>query len=81
MKIYVGRWELLPSCWEGIARLAGADEKTIIEELAREVEEYDNTHPIQDKRMGVYTPKEFESEFNWDTKGQFNTETYWIKIF
>lgn len=81
MKIYVGRWDLLPLSWEGINGLNKADKKTICEELAREIEEYDDTHPITDKLMGVYTLKEFEDEFNYDTKGRFTTDTYWIKIF
>lgn len=81
MNIYVGRWDLLPSCREGIARLNRSTEEQIKAELSREIEEYNESHPVEDKRMGVYTPEEFEAEFNWDTKGQFTTETYWIRIF
>ena len=81
MKIYVGRWDMLPLQWEGINGLELASQQEIKRELAREIEEYDDTHPTTDNRMGVYTPEEFEAEFNYDTKGQFTTETYWIKFF
>ena len=81
MKIYVGRWDLLPLRWEGIAGLEIKSEEEIVKELAREVEEYDDNHPVSDNRMGIYTPREFEAEFNYDTKNQFTTETYWIRIF
>lgn len=81
MKIYVGRWDLLPLAWEGINGIEKATKKEIVAELAREVEEYDNTHPYTDKRIGAYTPEEFEDEFNYDTKGKFTTDTYWIRIF
>ena len=81
MKIYVGRWDLLPLEWEGINGLEEATKKEIVAELAQEVEEYDNTHPYTDNRIGVYTPEEFEAEFNYDTEGQFTADTYWIRIF
>lgn len=81
MKIYVGRWDMLPYEWEGINGLSRQDKDGIIKELAREVELYATTHAREDNRMGVYTAQEFEDEFNYDTKGAFNTETYWIKIF
>lgn len=81
MKIYVGRWDLLPLEWEGIVSLETKSKEEIVKELGREIEEYDDTHSHSDNRMGVYTPEEFEAEFNYDTKNQFTTETYWIKIF
>lgn len=81
MKIYVGRWDLLPASYEGINWIERATQRQVLEEIGREIEEYADTHPVEDNRMGVYTPKEFEAEFNYDTKGQFTTETYWIKIF
>lgn len=81
MKIYVGRWDLLPLSWEGINGLERADEREICDELSREVTEYDDNHPVTDNRMGIYSPEEFEAEFNYDTKGQFTTDIYWIKIF
>lgn len=81
MKIYVGRWDLLPDSWEGVNGLNDADQDTIREELVREIEEYDKTHTVTDNRVGVYRPEEFEAEFNYDARGRFSTETYWIKIF
>ena len=81
MKFYVGRWDLLPYNWEGIAGLEAATEEEILKELSREVEIYDGTHVKTDERMGVYTPAEFEAEFNYDTKGRFTTDIYWIRIF
>lgn len=81
MKIFVGRWDLLPASWEGINGLTKSNQEEIMRELSREIEEYDDTHPRTDPRMGVYTPEEFEDEFNYDTKNNFTTETYWIKIF
>lgn len=81
MKIYVGRWDLLPYDWEGINGLEIKSEEEIVKELAREIEEYDDNHPVSDNRMGIYTPGEFENEFNYDTKGRLTTDIYWIKIF
>ena len=81
MKIYVGRWDLLPQEWEGINGLETKSKEEIVKELAREIEEYDDYHTVSDNRMGAYTPEEFEAEFNYDTKNQFTTETYWIKFF
>lgn len=81
MKIYVGRWDLLPAEWEGITGLYEATREEIILELAREIDIYAETHDSEDNRIGVYTTSEFEAEFNEDIDGSFNTETYWIKIF
>lgn len=81
MKIYVGRWDLLPEEWEGIQGLYWATKEAIVEELAREVERYNQLHHREDNRIGVYTPYEFETEFNEDLDGSFNTKDYWIKIF
>ena len=81
IRVYVGRWDMLPLAWEGVNGLELADKKEIKRELAREIEEYDDTHPTTDNRMGVYTLEEFEAEFNYDTKSQFTTDTYWIKFF
>ena len=81
MKIYVGRWNLLPEEWEGISGLYEATKEDIIKELAREVEQYAETHDVEDNRIGVYEPAEFEAEFNEDLDGSFNTSIYWIKIF
>ena len=81
MKIYMGRWDLLPLAWEGINGLSTKNEDEIRAELAREIDAYAENHSVEDKRMGVYTPQEFEDEFNYDTKNVLTTETYWIKIF
>lgn len=74
MKIYVGRWDLYPY---GICSLYEATEEDIVEEIREEV----GSHGKKDKRIGAYTPQEFEAEFNEDLDGSFNTGTYWIKIF
>lgn len=81
MKIYVGRWDLLPEEWEGINGLEKASEKEVEHELNRELDTMLQKYHEEDNRIAIYTPKEFEAEFNYDTKGQFSTETYWIKIF
>lgn len=81
MKIYVGRWDLLPEEWEGINGLYEATKEEIVEELSREIDAYAETHESEDNRIGVYEPAEFEAEFNEDLDGSFNTKTYWIKIF
>jgi hypothetical protein len=31
--------------------------------------------------MGVYTPEEFQEEFNQKLKNHFTSEDYWIRIF
>ena len=80
MKIYIGRWDLLPEDWEGINGLYEKSEEEISEEVTRQNvscfdemdEQYDN--------IGVYTPREFEEEFNAN-KGELNGDNYWIKIF
>lgn len=81
MKIYVGRWSLLPREWDGINGLQDKTEEEVLEELKREISFYDSRHLRTDKRMGIYTPQEFEAEFNFDTTGQFSTDKYWIRIF
>lgn len=81
MKIYVGRWDLLPEEWEGIAGLYEATKEEIVKELVREIDAYAKTHIKEDNRMGVYTIEEFEAEFNEDLDGSFSTKTYWVRIF
>lgn len=81
MNVYVGRWDLLPYDWEGINGLSAKSKDEIIAEISREIEEYADTHPVEDNIMGVYTIEEFEDEFNYDTKNKLTTETYWIKFF
>lgn len=81
MKIYVGRWDLLHEDYEGYNGLSKADSFITAEELSREIRQYAKTHTKEDNLMGVYTAEEFEDTFNQDLKGEFNTQTYWIKIF
>lgn len=78
MKIYVGRWDLLPASWEGYN---GLSEK-VEPEISREVSRQNWTDEgYLDPFIGIYTPEEFEETFNQDIEGRFNTQTYWIKIF
>ena len=79
-KIYVGRWNLLPDSVEGYNGLVEMDRKAVVAELAREMDIYDKENPVEDSRMGVYTPKEFEEEFNQTLENHFNSKDYWIRI-
>lgn len=81
MKIYVGRWDLLPAELEGYNGLSQMKRMDVAVEIAREVEAYAKTHEVEDNRMGVYTPQEFEEEFNQTLENHFSSEVYWIKIF
>ena len=81
MKIYVGRWDLLPKEWEGYNDLVSKCCEEIVDEIGREIDVYAKTHYREDKFMGVYTPREFEDTFNCDLVGKFKNETYWIRIF
>lgn len=76
MKIYVGRWDLLPSEWEGYNGLVEKDEEDIVAELSREVED-----DVEDNMMGVYNPEEFEETFNQQLNSQLRITNYWIRIF
>lgn len=76
MKIYVGRWDLLPEEWEGYNELVGKTEAEIFNEIVREVD-VDG----KDRFIAIYKPREFEDTFNGDLIGAFNNEKYWIKIF
>lgn len=78
MKIYVGRWDLLPAEWEGFNGLSEKSE----EEISREVSRQDWTNEgYIDPFIGIYTPQEFEETFNQDINNSIMTDTYWIKIF
>ena len=81
MKIYVGRWELLPTEWEGINSLYEQNQDGILAELAREIDKYAETHTREDNIMGAYSAGEFEDTFNHDLARRLNTEDYWIRIF
>lgn len=74
MKIYVGRWDLLPKDWEGYNALVEKNEDEISFEIVQE-------STTRDMFVGQYTPAEFENTFNGDLVGAFNNEKYWIKIF
>lgn len=81
MKIYVGRWDLLPKEWEGYNELVSKGHQEIIDEIGREIDTYAETNSREDNFMGVYTPREFEDTFNGDLIDAFNNEKYWIRIF
>lgn len=76
MKIYVGRWDLLPEDIEGYNGLSKMDSWDASEEVAREMR-----HRKEDKLIGEYTDLEFEDTFNQDINNSLRTDTYWIKIF
>jgi phytoene dehydrogenase-like protein len=80
MKIYVGRWDLLPEEWEGINGLYEKSEEEIAEEVKRQDELCFDEMDERYDNIGVYTPIEFEEEFNAN-KGDLNGGDYWIKIF
>lgn len=78
MKIYVGRWDLLPAEWEGYNGLVEKSEREIISELSREVD----IDPYgQDNNIGIYEPMEFEESFNYDSEQKMDSDIYWIRIF
>ena len=81
MKIYVGRWDLLPKEYDGINWLYEASEEEVAAEISREVEQWDSSHDVTDYNLGIYTPEEFEETFNGDKEGTFNGSVYWMKIF
>lgn len=76
MKIYVGRWDLLPASWEGYNGLSEKVEPEISREISREIDVCE-----EDIFIAVYTPEEFEETFNQCLTRFINSNTYWIKIF
>ena len=78
MRIYVGRWSLLPSEWEGYNGLVEKDEAEIKKELGRQVKTDEGYY---DNFIAIYTRAEFEDTFNQDLKGEFSTGKYWIRMF
>ena len=78
MKIYVGRWDMLPASWEGYNGLSEKVEPEISKEVARQ-SWTDEGHI--DPFVGIYSPQTFEETFNQDLNGGGNTKKYWIKIF
>ena len=84
IRIYVGRWDMLPAEWEGIQGLDVADEGEVKREVERQHSILATNKPHSEEEcdyVGVYTPEVFEAEFNYDLQGFFTTQTYWIKIF
>lgn len=75
MKVYVGKWSILPKDWDGINGLYEKSEDEIYQEIKRQwLESGDNL-------IECYTPEEFEETFNHDTDGSLTTNEYFIKIF
>lgn len=83
MKIYVGRWDLLPEEWEGINGLYEKSEEEIRKEVLREFTVANDKHFDDDidPLIGTYSPIQFEETFNADNNSSFHGTTYWIKIF
>ncbi len=77
MKIYVGRWDLLPKAWKGINGLYEKSEKEIYDEIQRQ----DSVFGWHDDYIGVYDPFVFEETFNQGLENQLTGETYFIRIF
>lgn len=76
MKIYVGRWGLLPAEWEGYNGLNEKSEEEIFDEVVREkllcqIPNY----------IGVFDAAEFEDTFNQCLTHFIDSKDYWIKIF
>ena len=73
MKIYVGRWALLPEDWDGINGLRDKDEEEIQAELSREV----NTNEgYADNFIAIYT--RFTCARGRQEKGKRETQTVHI---
>ena len=76
MKIYVGRWDLLPAEWEGYNGLSEKSEEEIKAEISREVDIIE-----EDTFIAIYEPEEFEETFNQCLTRFIDSNNYWIKIF
>ena len=82
MKIYVGRWDLLPEEWEGYNGLIEKSEEEIRAEISREVDIDTRCNTFdQDNNIAIYTEKEFEEAFNYDSERKMDSDIYWIRIF
>ena len=85
MKIYVGRFDLLPEDWEGVNGLHDKKESEIKAEIKRQNnlvldnDEMSNNNDYD--YIDEYSIKEFEDTFNHSTSGFISSEDYWIKIF
>lgn len=76
MKIYIGRWDLLPESWEGVNGLDEKSEKEIIAEVRREVDIDEDDYYI-----AIYEPEEFEATFNHTLTHHISSNRHWIRIF
>lgn len=83
MKIYVGRWDLLPEEWEGYNGLSEKSEKEIKAEVTREINAWADMPPYNpyNNFMGFYSQEEFEETFNQCLTHFIDSKDYWIKIF
>lgn len=81
MKIYVGRWDLLLAEWEGYNGLVEKSREEIVAEISREIDAWAESHEFEDNLIGVYTAKEFEETFNYDSEQKMDSDIYWIRIF
>lgn len=81
MKIYVGRWDLLPESWEGYNGLSDASEKEIERETKFQQDYLLRNTGYEDDFVGVYEPDEFEETFNQCLTRFIGSKDYWIKIF
>ena len=82
MKIYVGRWDLLPEEWEGYNGLSEKSEEEIIAEVKREIDAWEDIyHNPYNNFMGFYSLKDFEETFNQCLTHFIDSRDYWIKIF
>lgn len=75
MRIYIGRWDLLPEDMEGYNGLSQMDSWDASEEVA-----YEKRHS-DDKFIGEYSGEEFEETFNQFLTSFIDSRNYWIKIF
>ena len=82
MKVYVGRWDLLPGYWEGINGLYEKSEEEIKKEVLRQMQlQSDESFEESDPIPGIYTAIQFEETFNGCHNTTLNGINYWIKIF
>ena len=76
MRIYIGRWDLLPAEREGINGLYDRTEDEIRAEVCRE-----EALDCEDTYIADYEPEEFEETFNHTLTHFLSSQKYWIKIF
>lgn len=81
MKIYVGRWDLLPAEWEGYNGLSDKSEEEIKAEVTGQQALLLTETGEMDKFIGCYTQEEFEETFNQCLTRFIDSKDYWIKIF